>query len=143
MTQDETQVSIETLAGLIASCAYVAWTNTLVGNQCPASKHYFQRMHTPEPGDLVVEITNWKANPLDRIGRLVSADLEPPPHMSEAEYKPEDWDGKPWPPYTEKVHRIVTLDGRNYYWTNADFVVIPESPFENPGRLDVFAQQKG
>jgi len=73
-----------------------------------------------------LEITNQSTRPIDRVGRLVSVGMEPPPPevLSKEDYDEEGW-GKPYPPYQEKVWRIRTLDGREFRWWNANFIVIP------------------
>ena len=120
---------LEILDSLAAS-AYIAYTNTLCGNQSLVARAYYERATGPRPGDLVLEITNWKAHILNRIGRLISVGMEnpPPETLDPATYNEEDW-GKPYPPYQEKVWRIRTLDGREFRWWNANFIVIPESPW--------------
>jgi hypothetical protein len=115
---------------LLTHATYWAYSLSL-GTLDGARKDYFTRMSNPEVGDLVMEITNFGAKPIDRIGRLISADQEPPPYLDEATYDEEEWEG-PWPPYLEKVWRIKTLDGREFYWTNARFIVIPEDDFKLP-----------
>lgn len=122
---------------LLANSAYWAYKNTLWSKPEQSAAEYFERVSHPVIGDMVLEITNWNADILDRIGLLVSAEQEPPPHMDEASYHPEDWNDRPWPPYLEKVWRIITLDGRDFYWTNAHFIAIPGSPWKvNPNKED-------
>lgn len=118
---------IDKLLTMCIACGYQAYRNSLVGNPCPAVRDYFQRVTSPRPGDMVLEITNRSAPPLDRVGRLISVGMEnPPPEvLSEEDYDEEEW-GRPYPPYQEKVWRIRTLDGREFRWWNADFIVIPE-----------------
>ncbi len=45
-------------------------------------------------------------------------------------YDEAEW-GRPYPPYLEKTFRITTLDGREFAWTNARFMAIPELPFHD------------
>lgn len=122
-----TDEAIDKLLTMCIACGLQAYRNSLVGNPCPAVRDYFQRVTSPRPGDMVLEITNRSAPPLDRVGRLISVGMEnPPPEvLSEEDYDEEEW-GRPYPPYQEKVWRIRTLDGREFRWWNADFIVIPE-----------------
>jgi len=123
---DEPDIIDEALKICVA-CGLQAYWNTLVGNQCPAVRDYYQRVTHPQPGDLVLEITARNARPIDRIGRLISVGMEnPPPEvMSEEDYDEEEW-GRPYPPYQEEVWRIRTLDDREFRWWNARFIVIPD-----------------
>jgi hypothetical protein len=130
---------IDELLKVCAACGLQAYRNCLVGNAAPAVRDYFQRVTSPRPGDMVLEISNRSAPPIDRIGRLISVGMEnPPPEvLSEEDYDEEEW-GRPYPPYQEKwniqeeqrikrmVWRIRTLDGRECRWQNANFIVIPD-----------------
>jgi hypothetical protein len=120
----------EYLLYLIAANGWVAWVNTF-GNPSTNASLYHERMARPERGDLVLEITNWGAPVANRIGRLLSVMDELPPKLDPETYDPDKW-GRPWPPYLEKVWRIKTLDGRDVYWTNANFIAISENPFDKP-----------
>lgn len=124
----EVSYDVDRLLELLAISVMFAYRNTLVGNPAPAIKRYRERMSNPEPGDLVLEVTNWGAPAVDRIGRLKSMGMEnPPPEVvSEDNYDEAEW-GRPYPPYQEQVWRIETLDGREFRWWNANFIVIPES----------------
>jgi len=119
---------VDRLLELLAINAYVAYRNTLIGNPSTATKRYYERVSNPKPGDLVLEITNRGARVIDRIGRLLSVGVEnpPPEEVSEDDYDEAEW-GRPWPPYQERTWRIETLDGREFRWWNANFIVIPES----------------
>ena len=118
---------IDELLKVCAACGLQAYQNCLVGNAAPAVRDYFQRVTSPRPGDMVLEISNRSAPPIDRIGRLISVGMEnPPPEvLSEEDYDEEEW-GRPYPPYQEEAWRIRTLDGRECRWTNAMFIVIPD-----------------
>lgn len=107
---------LEQLLKLVAVSAYTAWKNTRDSN-CPATRHYYQRMGHPEVGDLVLETSSFGSAPIDQIGRLLA--IEPDPLW------PEDWS-----------YRIQTLDNREYTWTNAQFIVIPEDRLTHPGNLN-------
>ena len=124
----EVLCDVDYLLELIAINAYTAYRNTLIGNPPPAIKRYSERIRNPEPGDLVLEITNPGARAVDRIGRLKSVGMEnpPPEEVSKADYDVAEW-GRPYPPYEERIWRIETLDGREFRWWNANFIVIPES----------------
>ena len=121
------QAIIDELLKVCIACGYQAYKNSLVGNQAPVVRDYYQRVTALRPGDMVLEITNRSARPIDRIGRLISVGMEnPPPEvLSEEDYDEEEW-GKPYPPYQEMVWRIRTLDGREFRWWNANFIVIPD-----------------
>lgn len=121
------QAIIDELLKVCIAGGYQAYKNSLVGNPCPAVRDYFQRVTHPQPGDLVLEITAQNAQPIDRVGRLISVGMEnPPPEvLSEEDYDEEEW-GRPYPPYQEQVWRIRTFDGREFRWWNANFIVIPD-----------------
>ncbi len=121
-------MTTEELIELIAASAYVAHGLALSGHQTPRQASYWTRMGHPQAGDLVVEVTNWNAPAIDRLGRLESVKDEEPD--GKEEYDEESW-GRPWPPYLEKTWRIVTIDDRKMKWTNANFIVVPEHPFRH------------
>jgi len=100
------------LLDIIAARSYVAWRNTLSGSQSTDQKRYFERMNNPEVGDLVLEITNFKAPSIDRIGRLL-------------EIGPDKFG---------LAYVIETFDGREFRWSNSDFIVIPETPFHHQAK---------
>lgn len=140
MNIDPKQVTedlVELVLKLLAISAHQAYRNVLSGNQSPAQRAYFKRVTSPEAGDLVLEVTNWRAPVIDRIGRLKSVQMEnPPPEvLSKDDYDEEEW-GRPYPPYQEKVWRLETLDGREFQWWNANFIVIPESLKRTPQSPD-------
>lgn len=100
---------VELLLKTVVACAYAACRNSSMEGQCPEMVHYSKRMREPEPGDLVVEVTNWSEDPIDRIGRLLSVDGD--------------------------TYRIKTMDERELSWSNSEFMVIPEDAFDHPGSL--------
>lgn len=111
---------------LLAVNAYVAWSNVLSGCNSNAQNHYFEQMENPENGDLVLEITSMgRAESIDRIGRLISTQRVPI----------AGWEDEDEPAPTEQTWTIKTLDGREFTWSNANFIVIPEDSFEHKGRL--------
>lgn len=124
----EASYDMDRLLELLAISAHIAYGNTLADSSGAAIKRYHERMGSPEPGDLVLEVTNWKARAVDRIGRLKSVGMEnPPPEVvSEDDYDEAEW-GRPYPPYQEQIWRVETLDGREFRWWNANFIVIPEN----------------
>ena len=123
--RDVSEPSLTDLLELIASSAYIAYSHTLNGAGIPAHIRYFERMRHPEVGDLVLESTTMsRASAIDRIGRLKAITLEPL----------EGWDDIDEPTPNEKVWTITTMDGREFKWRNADFIVIPEDPFKHQGK---------
>lgn len=116
-----------TTLDLLAISAYTAWRNTITGRQSPDQQQYYNRMHNPIIGDLVLEITTFHSHPaIDRIGRLVSVTDEPYPTWAN--------DGECHVRFGT-VHTIETLDSRMYKWENCDFVVIPEDVYNHQGKL--------
>lgn len=114
------------LLRLVAINAYVAYSNTLVGNAAPAIHAQFLRTKDPQVGDVVLETsTVWQKSrhveetptQFPQLGVLLRVAQEPYP------YEPGDYeDGEPIP--TEKVWYIRPLDGSvpEYRWTNAIFI---------------------
>lgn len=125
-------MTLEQVAELLAISAYIAWTNTLCSGRPPNVQMYYERMGKPNVGDLVVETTTSKrgVSALDRVGRLIS--------VREETKEVEGWDisvDGPYPTYL--VYTIETLDGREFGWTNCNFVVIPEDPFNHQAKVKV------
>lgn len=122
---DEKQVIIDRLLMICEACGLQAYRNSLVGT-APAVRDYYQRVIAPRPGDMVLEISNRSARLIDRVGQLISVGMEdPPPETLSKEDCDKEW-GRPYPSYQEKVWRIQTLDGREFRWWNAYFIVIPD-----------------
>jgi len=115
----------------LASSAYRAYMFSCV-SQAPLAVEYMNRVTNPNVGDLVMEVSNFGADAINRIGRLISARPENPPvsQVDPETYDESAW-GRPYPPYMEMTHRIRTLDGREFAWTNARFIAIPEVAFTN------------
>ncbi len=114
------------LLRMVAINAYVAWSNTLIGNAPPAIHAQFERMKDPQVGDVVLETsTIWKASRYTNdtpsqfpgLGVLLRTADEPYP-IDPDEYA----DDEPVP--TEKVWYVRPLDGSvpEYRWTNASFI---------------------
>lgn len=124
----ESQAIIDKLLAMCVACGYQAYKNTLVGNQAPAVRQYYRRITSPRPGDMVLEITKRSAPPMDRIGRLISVGIQEPPPREVSKGNCKEWARSlPHPPYLTVVWRIQTLDGREFNWWNADFIMIPEA----------------
>lgn len=121
--------NFEDVVELLAISAYVAWSNVLSGSNSAAQHNYFERMRHPTVGELVLEITTHRrVKAIDRIGRLISVTREP--------YDYPDWNvSEDGPIPTREIWTIKTLDGREFRWENCDFIVIPEDPFNHPGKL--------
>ena len=128
MSDDQQSHDLDFILRRLTASAYRAYSLCLCGNPTPNQRDYYDRVTKPRVGDMILEITNWKARAIDRIGVLVSADQEPPPDMSQDDYDEAEW-GRPWPPYLEKVWRIITTDDRPFHWTNANFIAVPKGPF--------------
>lgn len=54
------------------------WRSTLNGDAPPLAGELRQRMRSPKPGDLVIEISGFGGFDPDGVGRLVSVEGEPP-----------------------------------------------------------------
>ena len=124
--QDIKQDIINELLKVCAACGLQAYRMCLVGNPALAVRDYLQRITSPRPGDMVLEISDRSARPIDRIGRLISVGMEnPSPGVLSQEYTEEER-AESYPTYQKKVWKIRTLDGRELHWWNADFIVISD-----------------
>lgn len=102
---------------LLAISVYVAWHNTLCGNQSQDQNEYYKRLGNPQIGDLVLEITTMhRVAAMDRIGYLEAIEFRDAP----------GWDDES-PAPKEKYWRIRKLDGELFEWSNSRFIVIPEN----------------
>lgn len=124
----DTQEQLDTVLKLLVASVWRA------ARPCGNSNHeqgVFNRTHNPRVGDMVMECSNFAARPIDRIGRLISVGDENPPvkAVDPDNYDEAEW-GKPYPPYLEQTWRIQTIDGREFAWTNARFIVVHEDPFD-------------
>lgn len=110
---------------LIESLIYNLYGATLVGNPAPSVKALHDRMVNPKVGDLVLEVSSiWQEGRTGtRLGRLVKIALEP---MYTAEQWYGDMEAEPEEKIpNEHVWYLTLADGREYHWTNAQFVAVP------------------
>jgi len=140
------------LLKLIAINAHAAYNSCLVGNPAPRVEAMYQRMITPEPGDLVLETsTIWRwardsdavaCDQLPGLGILKRRALEP--IMDRAAFDDMHAHGDYWvrPDETlddlpkETVYYIEPLDGTvpEYRWVNANFIRVSSSLDDADGR---------
>lgn len=81
-------------------------------------------MRAVQPGKIVCEISLRDGDPRNSIGLLLEIGRQPLPDWDEAEEE------EPNP--GESYWLIRTLDGRDFRWTNAMFVVVPEPDPQYP-----------
>jgi hypothetical protein len=126
------RIPLARLAKSIALATYSGWMACCCGNQTNLQARLFNQGKKIQPGDMVVEIsTIWVGLPgprnnnnpnhyLDSVGVLTKITREPM-------FTPEEWDenteGEPIP--TESVYYLNTLDGREFRWTNCEFIRVP------------------
>jgi len=113
---------------MLAIVGLELWDSHLIGNAPPSHTKRWQRMRSPQPGDLVVETSTsglWRrgaSHPKVEtvIGILKKIIQEPFPHE-------EPWDeeseGQP-EPLEECFYINLLHDGSESRWTNASFVTI-------------------
>jgi hypothetical protein len=107
---------LNSLAIDIQASVYNSYRATLIGANIYVVNSLYERFKDVRPGDLVVETTTFHMPgraAIDAVGYLRRVVWEPI----------AEWDDEPRP--TEKVFYIRTLDGREYRWTNADFISAP------------------
>lgn len=111
---------LEPIARLLQHATNTAWSLALQGT--PRSDDAYKHMGNIKPGDMVMETSTalMQSRPaLDGIGELLRVVQEDVPF--------DDWnvdtDG---PIPKERVYYIKTLDGREFRWTNATFVKVPD-----------------
>lgn len=107
---------------LVEITAYNLHGACLVGNPAPKVAAMYERMKSPQVGDLVLEIsTIWDPERVGtRLGRLLR-------HVREPVYTPEEWGangGGDDPIPTESIWYIELADGREYRWHNASFIAV-------------------
>lgn len=127
MTTDD----LEQIARTMGVCAYTAWVAVLCGNPTGNQEQLNKRMRDIQVGDWIVEtttilmsVTGRSYRPaLDAVGRLVKITQEKVVFSDPDFVWDETAEGKPHP--TEACTYIKTLDGREFRWTNASFVSIP------------------
>jgi hypothetical protein len=125
---------------LIALNGYMAWSNTLVGNQAPAIAEQFKRSNEPQVGDLVLETSTafrWmrheNVGPGVALGFLLRDVREPimsredfdKMHAAGDHYNAEDETYESLP--TERVYYLRPLDNsevEEQRWENASFIRI-------------------
>ena len=96
---------------LLAVIGRELWLATRVGDPAPIVKKLGERMSSPQPGDLVLEITRWGKFDPDSIGRLVITE----PVGTVTGDCTSRW-------VVEPLHAPGTVIG----WQNADFVALPD-----------------
>jgi len=118
---DVENIDINSLLEVLASTAYISYTNCLFGS-CPEFLHkYYERISNPEIGDLVLEISSVKRVPaINRIGELISIKPEPYP----------DWEDEDEPAPERNIWTIKCLDKNIFRWENCSFISIPEDSFK-------------
>lgn len=124
---DITKEQLEHAARLVCSSAYAAYMSTLRGDVPAGSNKNFEAV----VGRTVFECMMWrmgKANILDCVGVLERMEREPICAEEQWRDPVNGYGAYPHDPVpTEQVWYIRTLDGREVRWTNALFVLVPDS----------------
>ena len=122
---------LERIARSLACSAYTAYYLGLKMGGSP----YFQRVSKPRIGDWVVETSSryqaLKTNTcLTTVGELLR--IEYCPMYSEEVWAEQFAEGEePEPIPTEDIYVIRLLDGREYRWSNAEFVTVPSTSWHS------------
>jgi hypothetical protein len=143
------KLDLEKLARDIATMAYNASGNVLVGHGPPCVFELSDRFRDVRVGDLVVETTTalmdgrkgpkYHRPALDAVGYLLRITWEPIVFTGDPDFVwDEKVEGRPHP--KEECVYIRTLDGREFRWTNASFVSAPtEWPMRNSAKARTVA----
>ena len=105
------------LCALLREQVYRVWDLAVLNARNPTALQRFEAMQDVVPGKIVCETSLRVGDPRNSIGLLLEVGQQPRPDWDEAE------DG---PNLGERYWLIRTLDGRDFRWTNAMFVVVPE-----------------
>lgn len=107
--------------------AYNLFLSALMNPSDKAHQSLFDRMRNPQPGDLVVERSTigFAHGNGTRCGVLLRK-VQEPMHTAEAWKEAGGADGEKIPEWTAWYIRLVFDDGREFRWTNADFIAIPQ-----------------
>jgi hypothetical protein len=114
------------LVRLLETTAYNLYLAALLNPRDDAHISLNRRMRDPQPGDVVVERSTlgFKRGDGTRCGVLLRKTSEPI-------YTPEQWkemggaDGEKIPEQVVWYIRLDFDDGREFRWSNADFIAIP------------------
>lgn len=116
---------LEELARIICRVTDNAYGASLVGNAAAATRALYDDLNDIRPGRMVVEITSLGMRSyLDNLGTLLRVTDEPVVFSDPNFIWDEKEEGRPHP--TEKCTYIKTLDGREFRWTNARFIAVPD-----------------
>ena len=107
---------IQILADALVATGRRLWSTSL--NNTPGAQLISQWMRVVAPGHFVLEITSIRGRSMDRVGELLSITADSSGHG----------------------YKIRTIDGREFHWTNAEFVRIPRSEADN---REIFQLQLG
>jgi hypothetical protein len=119
---------LEAIATAFRQSAYMAYSNTLIGNGPECVHRAFKRMTSPQIGDWVIETStihgfrHKDGTDLDGIGVLEEIAWEKVDFGDCDFVWDEEAEGRPHP--TEKISYIRTMDGRRFRWTNASIVAV-------------------
>jgi hypothetical protein len=114
------------VARLMEVTAYNLYSACLVGNPAPFVARLYEQMKSPQSGDVVLEVSTIydESRTGTRLGRLVRVAAEPV-------FTATEWaegGGRPDEPIpTERVWYIALDGGREFRWTNATFIRVPET----------------
>lgn len=107
------QVERDKLIEILVINAYKLWGATLTANRAPSNEALYQLLRHPQPGDMVLEVTNRRAG-IAGIGTLLKVTKEPPDGWDEKEQ------GEPAP--LCEYWYIRDLNGNEQRWFNCDFI---------------------
>ena len=113
------------LVRLLETTAYNLYLAALLNPRDDAHVSLHRRMHDPQPGDVVVERSTlgFKRGDGTRCGVLLRKERVPT-------HTPDEWKAmgggdEEIPTQLAWVIRLDFDDGREFRWTNADFIAIP------------------
>jgi hypothetical protein len=105
----------------LAFVAIALWDSVLIGDPPPAVLARYERMRSPQPGDLVMETSTIRSLCRDLADDRWDGQFIPYVRSEMREHAYED--GETW---SETVAICLNADGNEFAWTNADLVAVPD-----------------
>lgn len=118
---------LEELARIICTVTDNAYGCTFMSDAPVCVQRLRAAFDAIETGKLIMEQTTFRMkgrSPLDALGTLLRITQEPVVFSDPDFVWDEKEEGQPHP--TEKCTYIKTLDGREFRWTNARFIAVPD-----------------
>lgn len=110
---------------LMYPIAYQLYSMTLVGNPAATVKAMYDRMTSPQAGDLIIECST--------VAHLMRPDSDPDSDLwdgqfvtySHSEMRTTPYEDGSGDGFTDEVHVCLNPDGTEFVWTNARIVAVP------------------